>query len=118
MNKTLHTIETTDIDKFKKRTNNSIRVLAFFHAKKNKSAELEKILRGLVEPTRGEEGNISYILHRQTGEPDYLLFDEIWIDKDALDKHLKKPYIESLPGKIEHLLQDPLRIEVYREIRL
>lgn len=111
-------LETTDIDKFKKRTHNSIRVLAFFHAKKNKGTELEKILLGLVEPTRGEEGNISYVLHRQTDDPDNLLFDEIWVNREALNKHLKKPYIESLSGKIEHLLQDPLRIEVYREIRL
>lgn len=109
-------LETTDIYKFKKRTHDSIRVLAFFHAKKDNGADLERVLRELVQPTRDEEGNISYVLHRRAGDPDFLLFDEIWTNKAALDEHMKKPYIASLHKKIENLIEEPPRIEIYNEI--
>lgn len=109
-------METTDIDKFRKRTHDAIRVLAFFKAKQGKGAELEKVLLSLVVPTRGEEGNISYILHRHSADPDSLMFDEIWTGKTALDEHMKKPYLMSLHEKIDHLIEEPPRIEVYSEV--
>ncbi|HEX6068004.1 MAG TPA: putative quinol monooxygenase [Nitrososphaera sp.] len=109
-------METTDIDKFRKRTHDAIRVLAFFKAKKYKGPELEKVLMSLVAPTRGEEGNISYVLHRRSGDPDSLMFDEIWTGSAALDEHMKKPYLVSLHEKIDHLIEEPPRIEVYSEV--
>lgn len=109
-------METTDIDKFKKRTRDAIRVLAFFKAKKGRGAELEKVLLSLVEPTRSEEGNISYVLHRHAGDPDSLMFDEIWTGKAGLDEHMKKPYLVSLHEKIDHLIEEPPRIEIYSEV--
>jgi quinol monooxygenase YgiN len=35
----------------------------------------------------------------------------------ALEAHLKKPYLQALPEKINGLLQEPARIETYTEIR-
>lgn len=109
-------LETTDIGKFQKRSRDAIRVLAFFKARKGKGAELEKVLLSLVAPTRGEEGNISYVLHRRAGDSDSLMFDEIWTGKAALDLHLKKPYLMSLHEKIDHLIEGPVRIEIYSEV--
>lgn len=109
-------METTDIEKFRKRTRDSIRVLAFFKARKGKGAELEKVLLSLVAPTRSEPGNISYVLHRHAGDPDSLMFDEIWTSKAALDEHMKKPYLVSLHEKIGHLIGEPPRIEIYSEV--
>lgn len=109
-------LETTDIDKFKKRTRDAIRVLAFFKARKGMGAELEKVLLSLVAPTRSEEGNISYVLHRRAGDPDSLMFDEMWTGKAALDEHMKKPYLVSLHDKISHLIEEPTRIEIYNEV--
>jgi quinol monooxygenase YgiN len=110
-------LETTDIEKLR-RTRNPIRVLAFFRAKRGKGSALEKILITLIAPTRNEEGNISYILHRQIKDPDLLLFDEIWTDVAALDEHMKKPYITSLHDKIDPVVDAPPRIEIYREVSL
>ena len=78
--------------------------------------ELEKVLLGLVGPTRSEPGNISYVLHRMDGDPDSLMFDEIWTSKGALDDHRKTPHIKSLPDKIKDLAQDPPRVEIYHEV--
>lgn len=109
-------METTDIDKFRRRSRDAIRVLAFFKARKGKGAELEKVLMSLVAPTRSEGGNISYVLHRRSGDPDSLMFDEMWTNKAALDEHMKKPYLLSLHDKIDHLIEEPPRIEIYHEI--
>lgn len=109
-------MKTTDIDKFRKRTRSAIRVLAFFDAKEGKGEELEKILLALVGPTRSEEGNISYVLHRKADDPDFLLFEEIWTDRVALDEHMKKPYLTSLHEKIKHLVETPPKIEIYSEV--
>jgi quinol monooxygenase YgiN len=99
------------------RTKDAIRVLAFFRARQGRGRELEKVLQGLVGPTRSEPGNISYVLHRKDGEPDALMFDEIWASKQALKEHTQKPYIVSLNEKIEGLAEGPPRIEVYFKVR-
>jgi len=68
-------METTDIKKFQSRIADPIRVLAFFNAKHGKGKEPEKILQTLIAPTRNEPGNIAYVLHRSTRNPDELVFD-------------------------------------------
>ena len=63
-------METIDIKKFQNRTEESIRLLVFFEPKKGRGQELEKILLELVELTRKEQGNISYVQHRSIESPD------------------------------------------------
>ena len=63
-------METIDIKKFQNRTEESIRLLVFFEPKKGRGQELEKILLELVESTRKEQGNISYVQHRSIESPD------------------------------------------------
>ena len=111
-------METTDIKKFQNRTKDSIRLLAFFEAKKGRGQELEKILLELIAPTRKEQGNIAYVLHRSTENPDELLFDEIWSNKKFLEEHSKQPYIESLDAKIEPLLSKQVELKEYSELMI
>lgn len=94
----------------------SLRVLAFFRAKRGHAFELRDILQSLIEPTQSEPGNISYILHMYEDDPHYLMFDEIWLNRKAFEEHLQKPYIQSLSNRIEHLVEEPPRIEVYRKV--
>lgn len=108
--------DTTDVEKFVLRTPESVRVLAFFRAKRGSSSELQRILLSLVEPTRKEQGNIAYVLHAHEDDPHYLVFDEVWINRKALEEHLQMPYIQSLHKRIEHLIEEPPRIDVYREV--
>ena len=80
-------IETTDLEKFKNRTEKSIRYLAFVEAKKDHGQELMNILfNTIVEPTWREEGNIAFVSHFSVDNPDEILFDEIWIDKESINK--------------------------------
>ncbi|MEW6605240.1 MAG: putative quinol monooxygenase [Thermoproteota archaeon] len=111
-------METTDIKKFQNRTSDAVRVLAFFKAKPGKGKELEQVLRTLVTPTRSEPGNIAYILHRSTQNPDELVFDEIFASMKAFEEHLQQPYITSLHAKINHLIDAPVNVKTYYEIRV
>lgn len=111
-------METTDIQKFQNKTQDSIRLLAFFEAKKGHGQQLEKILLELIEPTRKEPGNIAYVLHKSTENLDELLFDEIWTDKKSLEKHFQQSYIESLDPKIEPLLAKEVELKEYSEVMM
>jgi quinol monooxygenase YgiN len=97
-------MDTTDIVKFQNRNNKSIRILVFFEAKRGRGKDLEKILLKVIGPTRKESGNIAYVLHRSNDNPDELLFDEIWTNKEVLEEHFKRPYIEDLDSSIEQSL--------------
>lgn len=109
-------METTDLGKFRSRTDKAVRVLAFLKAKPGKRNELEEMLKTLIPPTRSEPGNIAYVMHRSTANPDELLFDEIWVDMKSLEDHLKTPHMQAALPKIQALLDAPLRIETYSEV--
>lgn len=81
-------MEITDIQKFRGKTSNAVRVLAFFRAKLGRGKE-EQILKTVVTPTRGEPGNIAYVLHRSTEDPDELVFDEIFSSMGAFRARAK-----------------------------
>lgn len=109
-------METTDIRKFQNRTPEAVRVLAFLKAKPGKGKELEKMLKTVIEHTRREPGNIAYVMHRSTKDPDELMFDEIWADMKSLEDHLKTPHMQSALPKMTDLLAVPLKIETYYEV--
>lgn len=111
-------IQTTDLDKFQKRGKNAIRVLAFMEAKKDRGQELIDHVLSIVEPSRNEEGNISFVPHVLTDNPDQIMVDEIWINKNALENHFNQKHIQDYLPKIENLLAKPLEIKVYSEVRI
>ncbi len=76
--------------------------------------ELRKILESFVEPTRREEGCISYHMHVSEVDPDYFMFYETWRSKKDLDDHLDMPYLAALRDRGEELLAGPVEIQYYR----
>lgn len=98
------------------KSDKSLRVVAFFRARPGRSKELQEILLSLVEPTQSEPGNLSYMLHVHENDPNYFMFDEIWLNRKAFEEHLQKLYIKSLHDRIEHLIEEPARIEAYRKV--
>ncbi len=45
------------------------------------------------------------------------MFDEIWVDKESLDVHLKQPYIISAIQQMTSILANPVELRRYSEIR-
>lgn len=110
-------MDTTDIEKFKRRGDNSVRLIAIHIAKNGLGDQLQNILVNVIEPTRREEGNIAYVLHRSMDTPDELMFDEIWTDKETLEAHLNQPYITSAVEQMTSILAKPVELRRYSEIR-
>jgi quinol monooxygenase YgiN len=61
--------------------------LVFFEGNKSRGKELENFFK-INTTNQKEPGNIEYVLHRLNYNPDELLFDEIWIDKEY-QEHFK-----------------------------
>src|SRR6476620_1373331 len=98
-------------------TNSSVRVLAFLKSKEGKRQELLDLLLPHVEPSRKEEGNISYVLSSSIENPNEFLFDEVWSNKQTSDKHYNKPDSYRIRQEVTDLLAEPLGIKTYVEIK-
>ena len=96
--------------------NNTVRLIATFNAKKDLGNKLENILVNLLEPSRKEKGNIAYVLHRSLTNPDELMFDELWVNKEALDFHLNQPYLRKALEEIKPILNSSVHVRTYSEI--
>jgi len=59
------------------------------------------VLLALVEPTRKEPGCLCYNLHQSKSDKAQFMFYEIWTSKEALDVHMKMPYLTSLGEKLK-----------------
>lgn len=93
--------------------------MRFFLAKNGLTDQLENILVNLIQPTRKEEGNIAYVLHRSIDNPDELMFDEIWIDKGSLEAHLKQPHVMSALERAASFIAKPIGVhQVFRNQNL
>lgn len=79
--------------KTKKMNSNTLKVVAIAETSADKAEELKSICLGLIEPTRKEEGCISYELYQDTENPGKFTFIEEWQSKEHLDIHLKTPHL-------------------------
>ena len=96
--------------------NSPVRVLAFLEAKEAKRQELLNILVSIVEPSRKEEGNISYVLNSSTENPNQIMFDEVWSSMDTFVKHYESPQSHKNRERVSGLLVRPMEVKLYREI--
>ena len=72
---------------------NSLKVVAIAETSSDRADELKSICLGLIDPTRKEEGCISYDLYQDTSNPGRFTFIEEWQSKEHLDVHLKTPHL-------------------------
>ena len=77
----------------KKMNENTLKVVAIVETSAEKAEELKSICLGVIEPTRKEEGCISYELYQDINNPGKFTFIENWQSKEHLDIHLKTPHL-------------------------
>lgn len=92
----------------------TLRVVAHLRAQEGKAAELEDVLKGLLEPTRAEPGNISYQLLASLDDDRNFTFVEEYQDGDALDAHFNTPHVEAALARLPELLAEELDMRTYR----
>ena len=77
----------------KKMSKNTLYVVAIAETSADRAEELRSICIGLIEPTRKEDGCISYELYQDTTNNGKFIFVENWQSKEHLDVHLKTPHL-------------------------
>lgn len=92
----------------------TLRVVAHLRAQEGKEAELEEVLKGLIEPTRAEPGNVSYELLASTDDDGSFTFVEEYESGDALDAHLESSHVQAALARLPELLADELDLRTYR----
>jgi quinol monooxygenase YgiN len=63
-------------------------------------------LRGLVAPTRAEEGCAHYDLHRDLEDPRRFVFHETWESEAHLARHLQSPHIVAHRARVGSLIEE------------
>ena len=94
----------------------TVRVVAHMRAKEGKGAELGEALKGLIEPTRAEPGNISYELLASLDDDRNYTFVEEYADGAALDAHMGTPHVQAAIAAMPELVEGELDLRTYRLI--
>ena len=101
---------------FLRRKGQKMIIVAKLKAKSGKEAETEKVLTEMVAKVKGEEGTLSYTLHRLKKDPSVFMFYEKYKNKDALDSHASTPHFKEMAGILSSLLEGKMEFNVYDEL--
>jgi quinol monooxygenase YgiN len=85
-----------------------LHVVAVISAKPGSEDIVRDALASLIEPTRGEDGNISYTLSESEAAPGTFITEEVWRSHEDLGAHMTTPHIQAALGIAgEHLAAPP-----------
>ena len=85
-------------------------IFAEIRANPGKEDVVREVLKGLVEPTRKEEGCVQYVLHADNENPGHFVFYEDWTSMAQLQAHIATPHMQAFLARSEELLAEPLRV--------
>ena len=74
-------------------TEQIVTVAARIQAKPEKLDEVKLTLLDMAQLTHAEEGCMAFDLHPSLDDSCQFRLSEMWVNKQALDAHLEKPYI-------------------------
>lgn len=94
----------------------TVTVVATFHARPGKEAELRAALIGLVAITRKEAGCVNYDLHVSAEDPAKFLFHENWTSEALLEAHLAAPHVQALLPRMNELCTGFPEIKTWERI--
>lgn len=94
----------------------SIHTVAVITAKFGSEDKVREAMQSLVEPTRAEEGNISYELSESLATPGTFITVEEWSDPSDLDKHMETDHIQSALAVLGSELAAPPAIHPLKPI--
>jgi quinol monooxygenase YgiN len=93
-----------------------VTVYARFKAKEGKTEEVKQALLALVDPTRREEGCVSYDLHQSDDDPSQFMFYETWESKQAIDSHMQTPHVSAVVARVDELVEQPFEISTWEKL--
>lgn len=86
---------------------------ARFKIKPEKREMFIELATATLQPTRAEEGVISYSFYEESTVPNSFIYFEEWQSREALAKHLKTPYTQRLLDNFSDMLDGEANIRVY-----
>jgi quinol monooxygenase YgiN len=89
-----------------------VTVIARFTARAGQEAVVERVLGGMVGPTRNEPGCDRYDLYRVKDAPAQFVLFEIYRDPAALEAHRAAEHYKSYRARITDLLSEPIGVTV------
>jgi len=66
--------------------------MVILRAREGQETLLEAELRALINPSRKEEGCLTFDLHRSVDTPGGFLLHEVWASRDAHTEHIHTPH--------------------------
>jgi quinol monooxygenase YgiN len=97
-------------------TSKSLTVVARVKARPGKEADVRRELFSLVAPSRKDPGCLNYDLHQVVDDPSQFMFHENWVSKIHLDKHLAKPDLQAVLGRVAQMVAVPPEITLWEQI--
>lgn len=91
-----------------------ISVVARLKAKPGVEEQVKQELMGLVAPSRKDMGCINYDLHQSVEDPCLFVFYENWESKADLDAHLGRSHVQTVLGKVDQLLAEPVELTLLK----
>jgi quinol monooxygenase YgiN len=79
------------------------KITAILVAKPGKAADLEALLRGMVEPCRAEAGNLRWDIWQDRDDPARFVLDELYVDDAAIAAHRASAHFLSYAAKVGDL---------------
>ena len=94
----------------------SLTVVAQIKAKPGNEDQVRQELLSLVAPSRRDAGCLNYDLHQALDNPALFLFHENWADEAHLERHLQKPDLQAVLGRVGQLVAEPPQITLWEKI--
>ena len=70
----------------------AVTLIVLLRAREGQETLLEAELRALINPSRKEDGCLSYDLHRSADAPGAFLLHEVWLTREAHTAHTGTPH--------------------------
>ena len=94
----------------------TIRVVAHITAKPDTVDQTRELLMSLIDPTRAEDGCVTYELLQNNDDPTDFTFVEEWTSDAALDEHLATEHLKRVGEKGAELFAVQPDIRRYRVV--
>ena len=97
---------------------NQVVVLAALKVKSGMEDRARTVLRGVLLPTRQEQGCLTYDLHQSVTDPTEFMFYEAWESQEALDAHAASTaeHRVTLRRELATLLDERTRLTCWQRV--
>ncbi|MBL8555637.1 MAG: antibiotic biosynthesis monooxygenase [Phenylobacterium sp.] len=82
-----------------------VKIMAVLTARPGKAEALGALLAGMVEPCRGEPGNLRWDIWRDQAEPGRFILDELYADNAAVAAHRETAHFKAYFARINDLAE-------------